>query len=150
MKWLVSIEETTILFLLCCSFIIHFIHNVLTENFQQISFVIHYTNHIAIIGLVCNFDFPVDSIERFFSVVHYIYRVYSCNLGIGTRLRRLYLFSTSFFHLVKVEVASFCFLTMLVRYVDLLITLLPFFCFAICVLHESFFYSLELLLLRIF
>ena len=52
--------------------------------------------------------------------MHYIYRVYACNLGRGTRLRRLYLFSTSFFHLVKVYVTSFYFLTMLVCQVDLL------------------------------
>ena len=62
-----------------------------------------------------------------FSVVHYIYRGCACNLGRGTRLRRLYLFSTSFFHLVKVNVTSFYFLIMLVRHVDLLISLYHFF-----------------------
>ena len=74
-----------------------------------------------------------------FSVVHYIYRVYACNLGRGTRLRRLYLFSTSFFHLVKVHVTSFYFLTMVVRHVDLLISLLPpFFSQSVYCMRASF------------
>ena len=131
---------------MCCLFIIYFIYNVLTENFEQIFFVNHHSSYITIIGLVCNFDFPVDGIERcyifLFSVVHYIYQVYACNLGRGTCLRRLYLFSTSFFHLVNVHVTSFYFLAMLVHHVNLLISLLLPFCLAICVLDEGFFRSL--------
>ena len=33
--------------------------------------------------------------------------IYACNLGKETRLRRFYLFSTSFFHLVKVHLTFF-------------------------------------------
>ena len=83
--------------MLCCSFFIYFIHNVLTKNSQQISFVTHHTSYITIIGLVYNF-FPFDSMERylcFFSIVHYIYRVYACNTLVP------------FFHLVKVHISCF-------------------------------------------
>ena len=80
---------------MCCSFIIYFIYNVLTENFQQIFFVIHQTSYITIIGFVCNFDFPVDVIYFFFSSALHLpsktLAIYACHL--------YYLFSTSFFHL---------------------------------------------------
>ena len=74
-----------------------------------------------------------------FSVVRYIYRVYAYNLGRGTRLRRPYLFSISFFHLVKVQVTSFYFSTMLERHVNLLILLLrPFFLQSVYCMKASF------------